>query len=123
MVSTRREQIYVAELKLPSCFYTTGNPSFSIPDPEGIGFNRGYFRVRSPDEQSAIDAHPELVFTIEYVSANLKEAEDHAFTIGGLLSSIASAYGGYPLGVPHLDRIASVDFDGKMMSQHNYLYI
>ena len=79
--------------------------------------------MRPPDEHSTIDAHPELVFTIEYVSTNLKRAEDYAFKIGGLLSSIASAYGGYPLGVPHLHKIASVDFEGKMMSQHNYLYI
>ena len=122
MTNHSKEQIYVAELKLPSCFYTSSKRRQEIPNPDGFEISKGYYIVRSPDEQTAVEAHPEIILVIKFVGTNLKDAEDHAFKVGELFGSLASAYGGYPLGEPRLHRMASIGVDERIKSQHNYLY-
>ena len=122
MTNGKKRQLYVAELKLPTCFYTSTEQRHEIPKPGGLEINKGYYIVRPPNEQSVIEGHPEIVLVVRFMNNNLKDAEDHAFKVGRLFSSLASAYGGYPIEEPYLYRIASIGVDGRMKSQHNYLY-
>ena len=120
MVGHNKEQIYVAELRMPSCFRPSNVEREVIPNPLGFKINRGYWKVCPPDEQSTVEGHPEISLIIEFVQMTLRDAEDHALKVGSMFSSIASAYGGYPLGPPNLHRIASVG--GGLTSQHHYFY-
>lgn len=122
MVSLTREQIYVAELIVPSYYYMSGKKSKVIPNPNGFEINKGYWTVRPSDGQLDAEGGAELVLVIEFPCTTLKEAEDHALKVGRTFSSLASAYAGYPLGSPQLNRIASIDVDGYLVSQHHYWY-
>ena len=122
MPSLTKEQIYVAELRVPSYFYSRRERRGAIPNPSGFGINKAYWVVRPPDEQPTANEYPELIFIIEFVSKTLKEAEDHALKVGRIFNSIVSAYGGFPFKKPYIYRIASIDLRGCLISQHNYWY-
>ena len=122
MTDGKKHQLYVAELKLPTCFYTNTEQRHEIPNPGGLEITKGYYIVRPPTEQSIKESHPEIVLVISFMNSNLKDAEDHAFKVGRLFSSLASAYGGYPFEEPYLHRVGIISADGRMKSQHNYLY-
>ena len=122
MTSGNNSQLYVAELKLPTCFYTITEQRHELPNPGGLEITKGYYIVRSLNENSVTKALPEIVLIIRFMNKTLKDAEDHAFKVGRLFSSLASAYGGYPFEEPYLHRIASISGDGRMKSQHNYQY-
>ena len=94
----------------------------AISNPGGIEISKGYWVLRPPDEQSTATGYADLSLTIEFVSANLGDAEEHALKVGRTFSSVASAYGGYPLESPQLHRIASVGGNGGLTSQYNYCY-
>ena len=116
------EQVYVAELKAPSYFHVESEIRDALPNPGGFEVSKGYWLARPPDEQSAVEGYADLALTILFSSKTLKDAEDHALKVGRLFSDLTSAFGGYPLGPPRLNRIASVDFSEKLLSQHNYNY-
>ncbi len=116
MIIHTAQKSYVAELKAPSYWYLGKEIRGEIPEPAGFEINRGYWILRPQEEE------PELDLVVEFVATTLKDAEDHALKVGRILSSIASAHGGYPIGVPKLQRAASVNLDGYLMSQHQYWY-
>ncbi len=122
MLNEDREQFYVAELKVPTCFYPSNETRCAIDNPAGFEINKGYYVIRPPDERSTISGYAELLLVIEFVSLGLKEAEDHALKVGRVFSSMASAYGGYPLESPYLHRIALTGVDENLKSQHSYCY-
>ncbi len=122
MTSLSRDQIYVAELKVPSYFYPSREISVKISNPSGLEIIKGYWVLRPPDEQSTATGYADPSLIIEFARANLRDAEEHALKVGRTFSSVASAYGGYPLESPQLHRIASVGADGRLTSQHNYRY-
>ncbi len=101
---------------MPSYWYLGREINGEIPEPAGFEINRGYWVLRPQKEQ------PEFDLIVEFGSATLKDAEDHALKVGRILSSIASAHGGYPSGAPKLQRVASIDRDGYLKSQHQYWY-
>ena len=114
--------IYVAELRVPSYFYLQRAIRDEIPNPNGFGIHKGYWRMRPQDEQSEVEGYVELALTIEFVAQTLMEAEDHSLKVGRAFNSIVSAYGGYPLGGVRLNRVASRSVDGYLISQHDYWY-
>ena len=116
------EQVYVVELKAPSHFYVESEVRQVLRHPGGFEVRKGYWVARPPDEQSAIVGYTELALTILLVSGTLKDAEDHALKVGRMFSSLTSAFGGYPLDPPRLNRIAAVDVDERLLSQHSYYY-
>ena len=122
MTSLSGEQIYVAELKVPSCFRTRREARQTIPSPGEIGIRRGYWALSPPGEESDVSGYADLSVTLELVGANLRDAEDQALKIAKTFSSIVSAHAGYPVESPRLYRIASVDTDGSSITQHDYYY-
>ena len=122
MLNSRRENVYVAELTVPTCFYPSSEIRRAICNPGRFGLSRGYYKIRPPDEQSTVTGYAELVLVIQFLSQGLKEAEDQASEVGTLFGSLASAYGGYPLESPYLSRIARIDINNHLKSQHSYLY-
>ena len=116
------KQLYVAEVKAPSYFHVESEVRDPLPNPGGFEVSKGYWIVRPPDEQSAVEGYANLALTILFSSKTLKDAEDHALKVGRLFSDLTSAFGGYPLGPPRLSRIASVDLSEKLLTQHNYSY-
>ena len=122
MNNGNNNKLYVAEMKLPTCFYAGTEQRHGIPNPKGFDITHGYYVMRPPTKQSVLAAHPEIAIVMRFISSNLKEAEDHALRVGRLLSSLSSAYGGYPLEEPYLNRIGLIDVEGKLKSQHCYLY-
>ncbi len=52
MLNSRREHIYVAELKVPTWFYPSSEIRRAICNPGRFGLSRGYYKIRPPDEQS-----------------------------------------------------------------------
>ena len=122
MPNENREHIYVAELKVPTCFYPSNVTGRAIDNPAGFEISKGYYAIRPHDEGSVISGYPELLLAIEFISPGLKGAENHALKVGGEFSSMASAYGGYPLQSPYLHRIARIGVDGHLKSQHDYCY-
>ena len=83
---------------------------------------KGYWAAHPPNEESVLKGYSELGLTILFVSKTLKNAEDHALKAGRMFSALTSAFGGYPVDPPRLNRIALVDVLGKLTSQHNYSY-
>ena len=122
MTSLSGEQIYVAELKVQSCFRTKHEVRQAIPSGGEIGIRRGYWALCPPGDQSDVSGYADLSVTFELVSSNLRHAEDRALKIAGTFSSIVSAYAGYPVESPRLHRIASVDADESPITQHDYYY-
>ena len=116
------EQVYVAELKAPSHFYVESEVRHVLPAPSGFEVSKGYWVARPPSEQAALKGYAELALTILFVSKTLKEAEEHALKVGRTFSSLTSAFGGYPLAMPRLNRIATVDVSERLLTQHNYSY-
>ena len=43
MLSGKSEQLYVAELKVPSLFYSTSETRGEIPKPSEFGISKGYY--------------------------------------------------------------------------------
>ena len=121
-LNENREHIYVAELKVPTCFYPSNVTGRAIDNPTGFEISKGYYAIRPPDEESVLSGYPELLLVVQFVSPGLKGAEDHASKVGGEFSSMASAYGAYPLQFPYLHRIARIGVDGYLKSQHSYGY-
>ena len=122
MATSYNAQMYVAELRVSSYFYATDEIRSVIPNATAYELNKGYWCLLPSENQEDAGAHADLVFVMEYVCNTLKEAEEHALKVGRMLSAIFSAYAGYPLGSPQLRRIASTDFRGNLLSQHNYWY-
>ena len=112
----------MAELRAPSYFFLRSEIRDVIPNPNGFGIQKGYWRMRPQDEQSDVEGFVELALTIELLAPSLREAEDHSLKVGREFNSIVSAYGGSPLGGVRLNRVASMSFDGYLNSQHNYWY-
>ena len=122
MLIQNGDAIYIAELRVPSYFYLQREIRDEIPNPNGFGIHKGYWRMRPQDEQSEVVGYVEIALTIEFVDQTLREAEEHSLKVGRAFSSIVSAYGGYPLGGVRLKRVASKSVDGYLKSQHNYWY-
>ena len=120
MLSELSEQIYVAELVIPSCFYPSGETRRLISNPKGFGISKGYYIVRARDSSSIASGYTDLVLVIELLSPTLREAEDQALKVGRVFSSLISAYGAYPIESPRLQRLAASDIAGNLMSEHHY---
>lgn len=120
MLTGLSERIYVAELTIPSCFYPSGETRRPISDPNGFGISKGYYIVRTGDNSSAVGGYTDMVLVVEFVCPGLREAEDHALKVGQVFSSLVSAYGAYPLQSPRLQRLATMDIAGNLMSEHHY---
>ena len=93
-----------------------------LPNPSSFGAYKGYWIARSRDGKPAFEGNAELTLAIQFVEKTLKEAEERALQIGVRFGSLTSAFGGYPLASPRLQRIATVDTEERLVSQHNYLY-
>ncbi len=122
MLERWNEQVYVAELKIPTCFYPRRESRRAIEDPTGFEVNRGYYVIQLPDGKPSVSGYVEMALVIEFIQRGIKEAEDHALKVGRAFSSAVSSYGGYPLESPYLNRMACSDNDGNLRSQHNYSY-
>ena len=116
------EQIYVAELGVPTCFYVSQETRYSLQHPTGFQVNKGYYGIRPRDEQSALDGYAEMALVIEFVSQGIKEAEEHALKVGRMFGSVAAAFGGYPLESPYLRSIAHIGIHNDLKCQYNYSY-
>ena len=123
MVALRQEQIYVAELRVASRYFLSGEIRDPIPNPQGWDINRGYFKLFHQDEQSDAKGNGGLVLVIELLAPTLKEAEERALNVGKIFASLTSAYGGFPLAAAKLHRTACTGVDGSLKSQHNYWYL
>ena len=120
MLTSSSEHIFVAELKIPSRFYPSGETRRTIPNPEGFEIGKGYYVVRARDKSSIASGYIDLVLVIEFISPGLIEAEEHALKVGRTFSSLVSAYGAYPIESPRLQRLASMDTTGNLRSEHSY---
>ena len=94
MLNRGGEQIYVAELTVPTCFYPSKEKRYRLEDPVGFRVSKGYYAIRPPDEQSTLDGYAELVPVFEFVSHEIKEAEEHALKVGRMFGSVASEVDG-----------------------------
>ena len=122
MLNNDGEQIYVAELGVPTCFYVSQETRYPLQHPTGFQVNKGYYAIHPRYEQSALDGYAEMALVIEFVSQGIKEAEEHALKVGRMFGSAASAFGGYPLESPYLRRIAHIGIYNDLKSQYNYSY-
>ena len=122
MLSGKSEQLYVAELKVPSLFYSTSETRGKIPKPSEFGISKGYYVILPPDEHSVVSGYAEVVLVIEFLSPGLLEAEARAITMGEVFSSLLSAFGAYPLQSSQLQRIACMGVNEDLRTQHNYLH-
>ena len=122
MLNGKGEQIYVAELKVPSLFYSTSGTRRAIPNPSEFGISKGYYVILPRDEHSVVSGYAEISLVVEFLSPGLLEAEDRAISVGELFSSLLSAFGAYPLEPPQLQRVAWVDLTEGLRSEHSYLY-
>ena len=122
MLNNDGEQIYVAELGVPTCFYVSQETRYSLQHPTGFQVNKGYYGIRPRDEQSALDGYAEMALVIEFVSQGIKEAEEHALKVGRMFGSVAAAFGGYPLESPFLRSIAHIGIHNDLKCQYNYSY-
>ena len=122
MLSGKGQQIYVAELMVPSRLHSVSEARHEVPNPTEFGIAKGYYVVRPRDEKSTASGYAEIVLVIEFVSSALTEAEDHAISVGGFFSTLVSAYGAYPLDSPQLRRMACIDIIGGLKSEHNYVH-
>ena len=122
MLETNDEQIYVAELKVPSRFYSPGEVRREIPNPTEFGITRGYYVVRPRDEHSIASGYAAIDVVIEFLSQGLIETEDHAIRVGGVFSTLVSAFAACPIESPQLERIACIDIIDGLRSEHHYLH-
>ena len=99
MLSGKSEQLYVAELKVPSLFYSTSETRGEIPKPSEFGISKGYYVILPRDAHSVVSGHAEVVLVIEFLSPGLLEAEARAISMGEVFSSLLSAFGAYPASV------------------------
>ena len=121
-MSPPEEQVHVAALQVPSHFYVESEVRQKLPNPGGFEVSKGYWVAHPPNEQSALEGYAELDLTILFANKTLKDAEDHALKVGRTFSALTSAFGGYPLDPPRLNRIAVVDVAERLLSQYNYSY-
>ena len=122
MLETNDEQIYVAELKVPSRFFSVSEFRREIPNPTEFGINRGYYVVLPRDEQSVASGYAEITLVIELLSTGLVQAEDHAMSVGGVFSTLVSAFAACPIESPQLERLACIDIVDGLRSEHHYLH-
>ena len=122
MLNNDGEQIYVAELGVPTCFYANKEARHPLKYPKGFQVNKGYCVIPPRDEQSALDGYTEMALVIEFVSQGIKEAEEHALKVGRMFASVASAFGGFPLESPYLRRIANMGIYDDLKAQYTYVY-
>ena len=122
MLSKFGEQIYIAELRVPTCFYPSRETRYPLQHPAGFQVRKGYYAIRPPKERFTLGGYIELVLVLEFLGQDLKEAEEHALKVGGMFGSAAAAFGGYPLELPYLDRIAHIGANNHLKSQHDYSY-
>ena len=122
MLNGKSEQLYVAELKVPSLFYSTSETRGEIPKPSEFGISKGYYVILPRDEHSVVSGHAEVVLVIEFLSPGLLEAEARAISMGEVFSSLLSAFGAFPLQSSQLQRIACMDVNDDLRTEHNYAY-
>ncbi len=122
MLSGKSEQLYVAELKLPSLFYSASEIRGEIPRPSDFGINKGYYVILPRDEHSLVSGYAEVVLVIEFLSPGLLEAEARAISMGEVFSSMLSAFGAYPIQSPQLKRVACIDVNEDLRAEHNYVH-
>lgn len=122
MLSGKSEQLYVAELKVPSIFYSSSEARGVIPKPSEFGISKGYYVIRPRDEHSVESGYAEIALVFEFMSPGLLEAETHAIVMGDVFSSLLSAFGAYPLQSSQLQRVACMDVNEDLKTQHNYVY-
>ena len=104
----------MAEVRIPSSFYTTEQVRNPLPNPEAFEILRGYWKLEG--------GYAELTLVIEFPEANLRQAEDKALNVANQIATIMSAYGGSPITTPSLFRVATVTQGGTIDRQHNYVY-
>ena len=122
MLTTSTEQLYVAELWIPTYFYQESDIRGPLRNTETFGIAKGYWRLRPLPENAIIDGQAAFVLTISYASSTLKDAEEHALWTSRTFSSLASSFAAHPVASPELRRIATVDRGGRLVSQTNYWY-
>ena len=122
MVSTKPEQVYVAEMLVPSLFWSEKEKRQLIDNPVRYEINKGYYAIHPIYEMSEYGGYSKFSLIFELVSKDLKSAEDHALKVARTFSSMASAYGGYPYQSPFLRRLARLRFNGEMDAQFDYFY-
>lgn len=115
-------RLYVAELRTSTFFNVDNEVRKALPNPSGFGVHQGYWVIRTADGEFALEGNAEVALVIQYIGKTLKDAEEHAFQVGARFGSVTSAFGGYPLASPRLQRVAAVDGGGRLLSQHNYVY-
>ena len=120
MLTSSSEHPFVAQLTIPSRFFPTGETRRPITNPQGFEISKGYYIVQSRDRPATLSGYTDLVLVIEFVSSRLREAEEHALKVGRMFSSLVSAYGAYPLESPRLQRLASMEITGDLLSEHGY---
>ena len=69
------EQVYVAELKVPSHFYVESEVRHVLPHSGGFEVSKGYWVAGPLDEQSKLEGYAELALSIVFASETLKDAE------------------------------------------------
>ncbi len=122
MTHPNKKGKYVAELRLPTYFYSGSEERDKLPNPKEFGVSNGYWILRPLEEPSESDGFAEFVLVIEFPHKTLKDAENHALEVGRKFGSIASGYAGHPFESPKINRIALTDIAGNLMSQSNYWY-
>ena len=116
------DNIYVAEIQLPSYFYRNHETRWPIVGPQAFGLRRGYCSLRPPSEMSALEGYPDLVLVLEFSAQSLREAEDRALDMSTMFGSLASAYGGHPHEGSRLLRIGVIGGHEGLLAQHDYCY-
>ena len=89
MTSLALPKNYVAEVRIPSSFYTTEQVRNPLPNPEAFEILRGYWKLE--------ERYAELTLVIEFPEANLRQAEDKALNVANQIATIMSAYGSSPI--------------------------
>ena len=107
---------------MPTFFNVEMGVRKALPNSSAFGVHKGYWIARPPDDESDLEGNAELILVFQYVGDTLKAAEEHALRVGAIFGSLTSAFGGYPLASPRLERIAAVDTEERLVSQHNYVY-
>ena len=113
---------YVAEVRIPSSFYTTSRVRNTLPNPEAFEILRAYWKLDPMKDPYDEGGYAEFTLVIEFPEVNLRKAEEKALNVANQIATIASAYGGFPITTPSLFRIATVTQGGTIENQHNYVY-
>ena len=114
MTSLALPKNYVAEVRIPSSFYTTEQVRNPLPNPEAFEILRGYWKLDPMKDPYDEGGYAELTLVIEFPEANLRQAEDKALNVANQIATIMSAYGGSPITTPSLFRIATVTQGGTI---------